>query len=69
MYFSHRKGWVNGNDKINDVAYIEKLRTKGLKYIVILKRTFGSDIALSHYEKVLENKDYAIYKVNTIASK
>jgi len=69
MYFSHRKGWVDGNDKIKDGAYIEELRTKGLKYIVILKRTFGSDIALSHYEKVIENEDYAIYKANTIANK
>ncbi|NOZ47197.1 MAG: hypothetical protein GXO79_10515 [Chlorobi bacterium] len=63
MYFAHRKGWVNSNEKIRDEKFIESLKDKGLKYIVILKRSFGTEILLNQYNKVLENEDYCIYKL------
>jgi hypothetical protein len=63
MYFAHRKGWVSTNEKIQDGKYIESLKDKGLKYIVILKRSFGSEILLTRYNKVLENEDYCIYEL------
>lgn len=63
MYFAHRKGWVNTNDKIRDDEYIQSLKEKGLKYIVILKRSFGTEISLNQYNKVLENEDYRIYEL------
>jgi 4-amino-4-deoxy-L-arabinose transferase-like glycosyltransferase len=68
MYFSHRKGWVNSNEKIEDEQYIEELKKRGLKFIVILKRSFGSEMQLANYEVVLENEDYCIYKLNTSAA-
>jgi 4-amino-4-deoxy-L-arabinose transferase-like glycosyltransferase len=67
MYFSHRKGWVNSNEKIEDEQYIEELKKRGLEFIVILKRSFGSEMQLAKYEVVLENEDYCIYKLNTSA--
>lgn len=63
MYFAHRKGWINNNEEIEDEKYIETLKSKGLKYIVILKRSFGSEILLTQYKKVFENEDYCIYKI------
>lgn len=63
MYFAHRKGWVNTNDKIRDEEYIKSLKDKGLKYIVILKRRFGTETSLNRYKKVLENEDYSIYEL------
>lgn len=63
MYFSHRKGWVTSNEKIKNDEYIDELKNKGLKYIVILKRTFGTEIELTQHEKILDNEDYCIYKV------
>lgn len=65
MYFSHRKGWINTNEKIKDENYIEELKNKGLKFIVILKRSFGIEIKLHEYKKVLENEDYCIYELKT----
>jgi 4-amino-4-deoxy-L-arabinose transferase-like glycosyltransferase len=62
MYFAHRKGWVDTNEKIADAAYINHLKTKGLKYIVILKQTFGTDIKIN-YDIVLNNEYYTIYKL------
>lgn len=63
MYFSHRKGWVASNEEIKDEKYIGKLKNKGLKYLVILKRSFGTEILLTQYYKILENEDYCIYKL------
>ena len=62
MYYSHRKGWVNFNDSISNPVYITKLKTNGLKYIVILKRSFGSNLELPVYSRIFNNQDYAIYK-------
>lgn len=61
MYFAHRKGWINSNEEILNDQYLEELKNKGLKHIVILKRTFGTEINLPQYKKVLENDDYCIY--------
>ena len=64
MYFAHRKGWITFNENIFDREYISGLERKGLKYIVILKKTFGSDISLD-YPVMLENEDYTIYSVDS----
>jgi hypothetical protein len=63
MYFTHRKGWVDSNDKISNENYIQELKDKGLKYILILKRTFGSEIVLDKYQKLIDNEDYCLYKI------
>lgn len=63
MYFAHRKGWVNSNERIQNPDYIKELASKGLKFIVILKKRFGTEIRLEPYKKVLENEAYCIYKV------
>ena len=63
MYFSHRKGWINSNEEILNKCYIEDLKNKGLKFIVILKQSFGTEIILTEYEKVLDTKDYCVYKI------
>lgn len=62
MYFAHRKGWVDYNEKILDKNYIKSLQEKGLKYIIILKKTFGTEVKLD-YEIILDNEDYCIYKI------
>ena len=62
MYFAHRKGWINCNDTISDPSYIKSLKYKGLKYIVILKQSFGTEIQLPDYQQVFTNSAYTIYK-------
>lgn len=63
IYFAHRKGWIESNEEILKDNYINDLKGKGLKYIVILKRNFGTEISLNNYESVLENEDYCIYEL------
>jgi 4-amino-4-deoxy-L-arabinose transferase-like glycosyltransferase len=62
MYFAHRKGWVATNDKIENVEYLNSLKLKGLKFIIILKKSFGENINLNH-KIILDNEDYCIYKM------
>jgi hypothetical protein len=62
MYFAHRKGWVAENNKISNQSFVDDLKQKKLKYIVILKRTFGSEIVLP-YNTIFENNDYTIYSL------
>lgn len=62
MYFAHRKGWLSNNQDLKDVEYINGLRSKGLKCIVILKKKFGTEVKLN-LPIAIENEDYCIYKV------
>jgi len=61
MYFAHRKGWVNHNEIILKPQFIDSLKTKGLKYIIILKQSFGSGIILP-YKLIEKNEWWSIYK-------
>jgi hypothetical protein len=61
MYFAHRKGWIEYNEKIKDINYLNELKTKGIKYIVILKD--ADNVVLPNFKKVKENSEYTIYSV------
>ncbi|GAB4290601.1 MAG: hypothetical protein Kow0068_16030 [Marinilabiliales bacterium] len=62
MYFAHRKGWVENNEKITDTVYINSLKAKGLKYIVVLKRCFNKEVVLN-YPVIFQNEKYCFYKI------
>lgn len=63
IYFTHRKGWITTNDKLENENYIDSLKELGLKQIVVLKKTFGSDVKLK-YKKAFSNQNYTIYKLD-----
>ena len=60
IYFTHRKGWVVTNEQLQDEAYVSYLHQHGCKYILVMKRVFGSDTVLP-YAKVFDSEDYTIY--------
>lgn len=62
IYFANRKGWTASNNQLKQYNYITKLKEKGLKYIVILKNAFGSEIDLN-YNLVTNNEDFKIYLI------
>lgn len=64
LYFAHRKGWSTTNDQLLNPSFVETIKGKGLKYIVILKRSFGTDILLNTYVQVFDNEDYRVYKIS-----
>ena len=45
MYFAHRKGITAGNAEFGDPALMEKFKSMGMKYVVILPRMYG-DVTL-----------------------
>lgn len=61
IYFAHRKGWRVSNEELRDPEYMQDLVSKGLRYIIILKRCFGTEVKLDNHRKLLENEDYCIY--------
>jgi hypothetical protein len=62
IYYAHRKGWVTFNDSIKNLVYLNKLKRKGLKFIVILKKSFGDEIILD-YPICYSNAYYTIYEL------
>lgn len=60
MYFAHRRGWVTHREQLQNRAYTDSLTQLGLRYIVVMKRTFGSDFQLN-YTELYNSKDFRIY--------
>ena len=63
LYFAHRKGWVMSNAEVKDLGNMDSLACHGLKYVVILKRTFGSEVLLDSTQRVVNSDDYTIYRL------
>ncbi len=61
MYFAHRKGWIASNETLANAVFVSEIKNKGLKYIVVLKRAFGSQILLP-YKIVFDSNNYTIYQ-------
>lgn len=62
IYFAHRKGWVTSNDELLNDAFREKIRQKGCKYIVVLKRYLGGELYLP-LTAVMDTEDWTVYKL------
>lgn len=63
MYFAHRKGWIGTNETLLNREKLAEMRTKGLKYVVVLKRSFGSDLELPTGKELFHSDDYRIYSL------
>ncbi len=61
MYFAHRKGWTTYNQNLADPAYREEIKSKGCKYIVIVRQLYG-DMDLD-YPRLYESEYFKIYKI------
>ena len=61
MYFAHRKGWIGSNQEIIQPESYKAMTDKGLKYIVILKTSFGEEVKLD-LPVLANNQNYVIYK-------
>jgi 4-amino-4-deoxy-L-arabinose transferase-like glycosyltransferase len=61
MYFAHRRGWVAGNELITDSLYLENIKSKGCKYVLVVKQLYG-DVSVS-YPIVYDSNDFKIYKL------
>lgn len=62
MYFAHRKGWIASNEQISDSVFRQNIKNKGCKLVVIMKRSFGTDMKLS-LPCLLDNENYSFYNL------
>lgn len=62
MYFTHHKGWVASNEQLSDPAFLTNLQQRGCRYILVLKRAFGTDIPLD-YPKSFDDENYTVYRM------
>ncbi len=62
MYFAHRKGWVASNEQILDSTYVNEWRNKGARYILILKKVYGTPVSLPE-EIIIKNENYTVYRI------
>ncbi|MEJ7647304.1 MAG: glycosyltransferase family 39 protein [Chryseolinea sp.] len=64
MYFAHRKGWTVFPVKLQDRAYLDEVKAKGCKFVLISKRMYGDnyDIQLD-LPQLFESDDFRIYSL------
>jgi hypothetical protein len=61
MYFAHRRGWVVPNSYLSDSTFLNRIVSKGCKYIVVAKKLYGElDLA---YPVVHDSEYFRIYKM------
>ena len=65
MYFTHRKGWVASNEQLADAAFLADLQQRGCKYLLVLKRAYGTDLQLD-YPVVFDDENYRIYNLSML---
>lgn len=63
MYFAHRKGWVLANGELANTALVEDLRSRGLEYIVVMKKMYERDLVLPYHTRY-EDDDLRIYQLD-----
>lgn len=62
VYFTHRKGWVATNEQLLDDNYREELKRRGCRYILVMKKVFGSDVELP-LPVQYNSEDYTVYSL------
>jgi hypothetical protein len=62
MYFAHRRGWVAPNNFLGEAAYLNEVRNKGCKYVVVVKKLYG-DLNLEN-QIVFESEYFKIYRLS-----
>ncbi len=61
MYCAHRRGWNTHNENLLDKGFLNAIKSKGCKFVVVLK-IFNSNINLE-LPKVYDSQEYSIYKL------
>jgi hypothetical protein len=61
MYFAHRRGWGTPNNYLQDSVFINDIKSKGCKYIVIARKHYG-DVELA-YPVVHDSEYFKIYSL------
>ena len=61
MYFAHRSGWCATNSTLSDFSFLNDIRMKGCKYIVVVKQMYG-DLIID-FPIVYDSEYFKIYDI------
>jgi 4-amino-4-deoxy-L-arabinose transferase-like glycosyltransferase len=62
MYFAHRKGWTVQPSKLLDQAFLQDIKQKGCKFVLVCKRMYNEDYdVVLNLPQLFESEDYRIY--------
>ncbi len=61
IYLSHRKGWIANDEDFKDPNFINSIKNKGCKWILIEKNDKIQNV--KNLEKKFENQRFIIYKI------
>ena len=64
MYFAHRKGWTVAPPILLDPAFLEDVKGKGCKYVLVCKKMYLEDNDMTlPLPQIFESNDYRIYSL------
>jgi 4-amino-4-deoxy-L-arabinose transferase-like glycosyltransferase len=64
MYFAHRKGWTVSPSKLADKTFIEEIKGKGCKFVLVCKRVYSQDFDIKlDLPQIFESDDFRIYSL------
>lgn len=58
LYFTHRKGWNCKDNQLSDSLFLNDIKAKGCKFIVVNKNSFKDSIP---YKCIINNENIAVY--------
>jgi 4-amino-4-deoxy-L-arabinose transferase-like glycosyltransferase len=61
MYFAHRRGWVASNEQLADSLYVNNIKSKGCKFVLVVRQLYGD--ANVSYPVVYNSSDFKLYKL------
>ena len=66
MYFAHRKGWTVSPAKIAEPGFLEEVKQKGCKFVLICKQMYGEDYDVKlDLPQVFESESFRVYSLQT----
>jgi hypothetical protein len=63
MYFAHRKGWIIHQDDLLNDSYLQDLKSKGLKFVVVLNNNPMKFNPNHLGQLILKKEGYCIYSI------
>jgi hypothetical protein len=62
MYFAHRKGWTVQPSKLLDEAFLQEIKQKGCKFVLVCKKMYNEDYdVVLNLTQLFESEHYRIY--------
>jgi hypothetical protein len=66
MYFAHRRGWTVSPETLREPAFLEQVRSKGCKFVIVCKEMYHEnfDVVLD-LPQLYESDAFRIYALTT----